>query len=50
MSDALIVAILALVALGGAALSFVAWHRVGRTRPSPGDEAETRLDSDDPDV
>jgi hypothetical protein len=50
LSDTWIVAILALVAIGGAALSFVAWHRVGRPGRSPEDQGETRLDSDDPDV
>jgi HAMP domain-containing protein len=47
--DTLVVTILALVAIGAAALSFVAWHRVTRPGPSPEDD-RTQLDSDDPDV
>ena len=50
MRDTLVVTILALVAIGAAALSFVAWHRVTRPGPSPADDRRPQLDSDDPDV
>jgi hypothetical protein len=46
MSDALIVAVLAGVAVIAAVLSFVAWHRLGRQPP----EEESQLDADDPGI
>ncbi len=48
MSDALIVAALAGVALIAAILSFVAWHLLARRPPS--DSTRTGFDSGDPDV
>jgi len=48
--DALVITVLALVAIGAAALSFVAWHRVTRPGPPPDDDGGAQLDSDDPDV
>ena len=48
MSDALIVAVLAIVTLAGAALSFTAWHRLTRRPPRNGEKPQ--FDSDDPDV
>lgn len=48
MSDALIVSILALVAIVGAALSFLAWHRLGRRPPPKGEKSQ--FDSDDSNV
>ncbi len=46
MSDALIISVLAFVAVAGAALSFVAWHRVSK-RPKG---EKSQFDSDDPNV
>ncbi len=46
MSDALIVSLLAFVAVAGAALSFLAWHRVSKR---PRDE-KSQFDSDNPNV
>jgi uncharacterized protein YfaA (DUF2138 family) len=48
--DALVITVMALVAIGAAALSFVAWHRVTRRGPSPEADRRAQLDSDDPDV
>lgn len=50
MRDTLVVTVLALVAIGAAALSFVAWHRVTRPGPPPEEHGGAQLDSDDPDV
>lgn len=47
MSDALIVAILAGVAVIAAVLSFVAWFRLGRRPP---EEQPSQLDADDPGI
>jgi HAMP domain-containing protein len=48
--DALVITVLALVAIGAAALSFVAWHRLTRPGPPPEDHGGAQLDSNDPDV
>jgi hypothetical protein len=48
LSDALIVAVLAVVTAVGAALSFVAWHRLSRRPPRTGEKSQ--FDSDDPGV
>lgn len=46
MSDALILSILIFVAVAGAALSFLAWRRLGK-RP---EGEKSQFDSGDPDV
>jgi hypothetical protein len=50
VSDVVVVVVMALVAVGAAALSLLAWHRLTRTPGGQTEVQKPQFDSEDPDV